>query len=129
MNGQTLHGGPRSALAVLASAAGLALWALHFTLIYAINAFACERGYEQAQLFGLPWVPAMVGLATAAILLPLALILRGTTRSLGPPVTEGGEAEPRFTTWFAAVVAGYSLLAVLFQAAPSLVLPACGVGY
>lgn len=129
MNGGMLRRGPQSAFAVLASAAGLALWALHFTLIYAINAFACERGFEHARLLGLPWVPAMVGLATLVILLPLLLILRGTTRHLGLPVTEGGQAEPRFTTWFAAAVAGYSLLAVLFQAAPSLVLPACGVGY
>ncbi|MDP3418249.1 hypothetical protein [Falsiroseomonas sp.] len=129
MNGRSLRRGPLSAFTVVASAGGLMLWALHFTLIYAINAFACERGYEAASLFGLPWVPAMIGLATLAILLPLLLILRGTVRTLGTPVLEGGEAEPRFTTWFAAAVAGYSLLAVLFQAAPALVLPACGAGY
>ncbi|MGK7861192.1 hypothetical protein [Falsiroseomonas sp. E2-1-a4] len=129
MNQGTLRRGPQSAFAVLASAGGLALWALHFTFIYVINAFACERGYEGASLFGLPWVPAMIGLATLVIVVPLLLILRGTTRTLGLPVTEGGEAEPRFTNWFAAAVAGYSLLAVLLQAAPSLVLPACGVGY
>ena len=54
MSGSSLRRGPRSAFAVLASAGGLALWALHFTLIYAINAFACERDYEDAQLLGLP---------------------------------------------------------------------------
>ncbi len=129
MTGDTLRRAPQSAFAVVASAGGLALWALHFTFIYAINAFACERGYEDAHLFGLPWVPAMIGLATLVIVVPLLLILRGTIRTLGSPVTEGGQAEPRFTAWFAAAVAGYSLLAVLLQAAPSLALPACGVGY
>ncbi|WP_439599238.1 hypothetical protein [Falsiroseomonas sp.] len=129
MSGRALRPGPRSAFSMLLSAAGFALWALHFTLVYAINAFACERGYEGARLLGLPWVPAMIGLATLVVAVPLLLILRGTTRGLAGPVTEGGEAEPRFTSWFAAAAAGYSLLAVLFQAAPSLVLPACGVGY
>ncbi|MBU8537173.1 hypothetical protein [Falsiroseomonas tokyonensis] len=129
MSGHAASRGPRATVAVLASAGGLALWALHFTLIYAINAFACERGYEGARLLGLPWVPMMIGLATLVVAVPLLLILRGATRGLGGPVTEGGQAEPRFTSWFAAAVAGYSLLAVLFQAAPSLVLPACGVGY
>ncbi|NKC32849.1 hypothetical protein [Falsiroseomonas selenitidurans] len=120
---------PRPAYAVLASAGGLVLWALHFTALYAINAFACERGYEQALLFGLPWVPTMVGLATIAILLPLGLLLGWSLAGLGGPVAEGGEAEPRFTRWFAAAAAAYALLAVLFQAAPALLMPACGVGY
>lgn len=129
MSADRLRRSPRPAYAVLAILAGFVLWALHFTMIYAINAFACERGYEREALLGLPWVPAMVGLATLPVLLPLLLVLRGTTRRLGLPVTEGGQAEPRFTTWFAAAAAGYALLAVLFQAVPSLVLPACGVGY
>jgi heme/copper-type cytochrome/quinol oxidase subunit 1 len=118
---------PRSAFSVLAIAAGFALWAVHFTLIYAINAFACERGYEAARLLGLPWVPVMVVVATLLVLLPLALLLRGAFGSLRR--SEGGEAEPDFSRWFTAAAAGYAILAVLFQAAPSLVLPACGVGY
>ncbi|MGX9966283.1 hypothetical protein ACVFYP_23375 [Roseomonas sp. F4] len=128
MNARTIRP-PRHAATVFAGASGLVLWALHFTAIYAINAFACERGREDALLFGLPWVPVMVGLATLAILLPLALVLAFSLRGLGRPVTEGGQAEPRFTLWFAAATSLYAVLAVLFQAAPSLVLPACGVGY
>ncbi|MBU8544652.1 MULTISPECIES: hypothetical protein [Roseomonadaceae] len=120
---------PRHAATVFAGAAGLVLWALHFTAIYAITAFACERGREDALLFGLPWVPVMIGLATLAILLPLALVLRFTLRGLGRPVVEGGETEPRFTLWFTAATSFYAVAAVLLQAAPAMVLPACGVGY
>jgi hypothetical protein len=118
---------PRSAFSVLAIAAGFALWALHFTLIYAINAVACERGLEGATLLGLPWVPVLVVLATLLVLLPLALLLRGAAGRLR--TAEGGEAEPDFSRWFTAASAAYAILAVLFQAAPSLVLPPCGVGY
>lgn len=120
---------PRHAATIFVGVVGLVLWALHFTAIYAINAFACERGRESALLLGLPWVPVMVGIATIAILLPLALVLRVTLRRLAGPVTEAGQAEPRFTLWFAAATSLYAVLAVLFQAAPALVLPACGVGY
>ncbi|MGG5886614.1 hypothetical protein ACLF3G_05695 [Falsiroseomonas sp. HC035] len=118
---------PRSAFSVVGITAGFVLWALHFTMIYAINAFACERGREGATLLGLPWVPVLVVVATLLVLLPLALLLRraiGTTR-----LTGGGEAEPGFRHWFTAAAAAYAMLAVLFQAAPSLVLPPCGVGY
>jgi hypothetical protein len=118
---------PRSAFSVLAITAGFVLWAVHFTLIYAINAVACERGLEGATLVGLPWVPVLVVLATLLVLLPLGLLLRGAIGSLR--VAEGGEAEPGFSRWFTAAASGYAILAVLFQAAPSLVLPACGVGY
>lgn len=120
---------PAPAFEVLRNAAGLALWALHFGLIYAINAHACERGLAGARLLGLPWVPALVGLATLAALLPLMLLLRSAVAGLGGPRLEGGEAEPRFTRWFAAAITSYAILAVLFQAAPALVVPACGAGH
>lgn len=116
----------RPAFAVLRNAAGLALWAAHFGVIYALNALACARGLAGARLFGLPWVPAVVGLATLAALLPLGLILWSAVSRLGEPLTEGGEAEPRFTRWFAAATTGYAILAVVFQAAPALVVPPCG---
>lgn len=118
---------PRSAFSVVGIAAGFALWAVHFTLIYAINAVACERGLEGATLLGLPWVPVLVVMATLLVLLPLALLLRSAVGT--PRLTGGGEAEPGFSHWFTAAAAAYAMLAVLFQAAPSLVLPPCGVGY
>lgn len=117
------------AFEMLRNAAGLALWALHFTLIYAINAHACERGLAGARLLGLPWVPVLVGLATLAVLLPLLLLLRSAVADLGAPAFEGGEAEPRFTRWFAAATSAYATLAVLFQAAPALLVPPCGPGH
>jgi hypothetical protein len=114
---------------VLRNAAGLVVWATHFGVIYAANALACERGLAGRTLFGLPGVPAVVGLATLAALLPLGLILWSEVSRLDQPLTEGGEVEPRFTRWFAAATAGYAILAVLFQAAPALLMPPCGPAY
>jgi hypothetical protein len=117
---------PRAIFQILLNALGLAIWAAHFGLIYAVHALSCERDWAAFRLLGLPWVPvAVVGL-TALALGALWLVFRGARRDLtSGPWDEGGEAEPRFTAWFAAATAAYSALAVLFQAAPALVVPGC----
>jgi hypothetical protein len=116
----------RAALQVLSAAAGLAVWAAHFGLIYAVNALACERHWAGGRLLGLPWVPVAVALLTAAALGLLWLIWRGARRDMPRGLwDEGGEAEPRFTAWVTAGTAAYSALAVLFQAAPVLILAGC----
>jgi hypothetical protein len=111
---------------LLLSALGLAIWAAHFGALYAGNALACERGPAGSRLLGLPFVPSLVVLATLAALVPLLLLLRAAARRIAGPLTEGGEAEPGFTTWFAAASSAYAILAVLFQAAPALMVPPCG---
>jgi hypothetical protein len=116
----------RAVLEVLLAAAGLAVWAAHFGLIYLVNALACERHWAGGQVLGLPWVPLAVAVLTAAALALLWLIFRGARRDMPRgPWDEGGEAEPRFTAWVTAGTAAYSALAVLFQAAPVLMLPGC----
>jgi hypothetical protein len=111
---------------VLRPLAGLAIWAAHFIIVYALTAIACERGWVTRSVAGLPWVPAMVGIAT---LVALALLAWAFRPALLPPRTvliEGGESEPRFTRWFAGSCAALSTLAVLFQALPAVMLPGCG---
>ncbi|MCR0983727.1 hypothetical protein [Roseomonas populi] len=112
-----------AARAVLWPAAGLAVWGAHFGAIYAVHAHACERGLQAGQLLGLPWVAALVAAATLLALAALALLFL-----LAQPVraaTEGGEPEPGFTRWFGAAACVLAGFAVLFQAAPAAVLPAC----
>lgn len=108
----------RPVLSVLLEVSGLGIWAAHFGAIYAVNALGCERGFGFA--------PAAIGLLTLLAAAALLLLLWRALRQLGPPLAEGGEAEPRFTRWFAAGAAGLGLLAVLFQAAPALWVPPCG---
>jgi hypothetical protein len=115
----------RPTLDVLWSTGGLVIWAAHFTAIYATTALACERGLDGTHLLGLPFVPAMVAAWTLLALGGLGLMMRGALAGLGAPLDEGGEAEPRFTRWFALAGAALAALAVLFQAVPAMVLPAC----
>jgi hypothetical protein len=118
---------PRAVFEVLLNALGLAIWAAHFGLVYAVNALSCEREWAGGRLLGLPFVPLAIVVLTVVALGALALVFRAARRRMAPgPWDEGGEAEPRFTAWFAAATAGYSALAVVFQAAPALVVPACG---
>ena len=110
---------------VLASTGGLVVWAAHFGAIYATAALACERGLTETRLLGLPFVPAMVAALTLLALGALGLVVRGAEAGRAPPLDEGGEAEPRFTAWLALAGAALGGLAVLFQAVPAMVLPAC----
>jgi len=112
-----------AARAVIWPAAGLAVWAAHFGGIYAIHAFACERGFQDATLLGLPWVAVLVVALTVLALVALLLLFL-LARPRGA-VTEGGEAEPDFTRWFGAAACVVAAFAIMFQAAPALVLPVC----
>lgn len=112
--------------ALLLSLAGLVVWAGHFAVIYAATALACERDLAGRTLLGLPWLPAMVGIATVAALALFALVLRRSVQGLTAPLMEGGEAEPRFTLWLACSTSAMAGLTVMFQAAPALLLAGCG---
>lgn len=118
---------PRAAFPILLNLLGLAIWAAHFGLVYAVAALACERDWAAGRLLGLPWVPFAIVALTALALAALFLVFRAARRRMLPgPWDEGGQAEPRFTAWFAAAAAAYSALAVAFQTLPALLLPACG---
>lgn len=120
-------GGPgRPVFGILLNALGLAIWAAHFGAIYAANAFACARGLAGARLLGLPVVPVVVSALTLLALAALAWVMRAALVRLAPPLDEGGEAEPRFTRWFAFATAALAALAVTFQGIPALVVPPCG---
>ena len=117
----------RPVLEVLLNALGLGIWAAHFGLIYAVHALACERAWITGRPLGITWSQLAIAGLTVVALGALLLVFRAALRRMGPgPWDDGGEREPRFTAWFAAATAVYSALAVVFQAAPALVLPACG---
>jgi hypothetical protein len=89
---------------ILRISAGAIVWALHFAAIYGVTALACARN-----LPGL--VPWAVGIATAlAAAAAVALIAVRT---------------PDFAGWVASGVAALALLAILWEAASVLVVPAC----
>ena len=87
---------------------GILLWALHFTAIYGFTALACARDFPRA----VPWVIGAATLVAAA--LAVALIATRWRRR--------GD----FLDWITAGVAAFALLAILWEAFPVLVVPACG---
>ena len=115
----------RGAGALVLAAAGFAVWGAHFGAVYAISALACERGLTGEMLLGLPFVPALVLLATLLALGTLVSVALPAWRHGIADATDGGEAEPRFTRWFAAASGAYAAIAILFQAAPAFVLQGC----
>lgn len=98
-------------------AAGPAVWALHFLIIYAFAALACARGFSHATLW------AVGGTTAVAVIALVAIMLRALARA-----TEGSlSAEPqRFPYWTACGFAALSLLAVAWETLPVLLLPPCG---
>jgi hypothetical protein len=87
---------------------GIAVWALHFTVIYGFAAIACARGFVQA----VPWA---IGTATLlAVVLIAGILVRSYSR------------RSEFVYWMTTGLAALSLVAVLFQTAPVFWFPTCG---
>lgn len=86
---------------------GVIVWALHFFAIYGLTGVACARGMPAA----VPWavaLPTAVAAAVAAL-----LVARGMRRR--------GE----FEHGIAAGLAGFALLAILWEALPLLMVAPC----
>ena len=96
---------PATALTI---SAGVIIWALHFTAIYGLTALACARGWEAL-------VPPAIAVATAvAVLASAAVIVAGWRR------------RDVFEHWLSATIAGFGLIAIVYEAIPVLVVPVCG---
>lgn len=106
--------------ALLFMFAGLLVWAAHLLAVYVFTAIACARGLGRAQFLGLDAVPLFVLAATAAAALALLAILVAAFRM----PSEGGDW-PRFLRWIAGAGAGLSLVAVLWQGLPALLVSPC----
>lgn len=98
-------------------AAGPAVWALHFLIIYAFAALACARGFAHAT----PWV--IGGTTAVAVTALIAIIVRALARARQGPLS--GEPQ-RFPYWSACGFAALALLAIAWETLPVLLLQPCG---
>ena len=96
---------PRTALRI---AAGVIVWALHFAAVYGGTALACARGWEGV-------VPAFIGGASAVAVLACAAI-----------IVAGWRRRAAFEHWLSATLAALGLVAIVYEAIPVLMVPACG---
>jgi hypothetical protein len=99
---------------------GLLVWGVHFGVVYAAHALACERRLAGWHVLGLPFVQAVTAAVTLCALGLLVLLARGPRF-----VADGGEEEPGFREWLAAAACLAAAIAILFQAMPAFVLPPC----
>jgi heme/copper-type cytochrome/quinol oxidase subunit 2 len=95
------------ARAGLLMAAGPLAWAAHFAAIYGFTGIACARGIAGA----VPWAIAAFTLVAAGVV--LAVIVTCLRR------------RESFEHWLAATLAGAALVAILWEAIPALLVPAC----
>jgi hypothetical protein len=87
--------------------AGPIVWALHFTVIYGLTGVACARGLPAA-------VPWGIGVATLAAGMACILILVRELRR-----------KQEFLSWVAVGLAGFALLAIVWESLPVLVVTPC----
>ena len=88
--------------------AGPVAWAVHFIAIYAVTAIACERAPASAGTV----VPIAIGILTVAAAGVAAVAMRL------PP-------QRPLVAWLGTASAALALAAILAQAAPALLVPAC----
>lgn len=87
---------------------GVIVWALHFAAIYGFTALACARGS------GALVVPAIAALSGVAVVAALAIVVAGLRR------------RHEFEGWLAAALAGFALLAIVYESLPAAIVPVCG---
>ena len=84
---------------------GIAVWALHFTVIYGFTALACARGFGAAA----PWVVGAASVVATAIAVTIILT----------------HLSSEFTRWMTASVAAAALVAIVWEGLSAFMVPAC----
>lgn len=87
--------------------AGIIIWALHLAAIYGFTALACARGWDGAVVPALWTVTAVAALASLGVM------------------TAGWRRRDVFECWLAGTVAGFGLIAIVYEAVTILLVPAC----
>jgi hypothetical protein len=112
-------------LQVLVTLGGMIAWAVQFTVIYAVTSTLCGRGWADATLLGIGIVQAVIAATTLLALVTTALmfmiLLRADRRAEGEP----SSAATGFMLQAGILINGLSLVVILWQGAPALILPAC----
>ena len=113
-----------------ALAAPMAVWAVHFVVVYSLVGLACERGLLLRSVAMLPVLTWILALLTVAALATIAWLgwnalhrWRMLRASAGTPATpRSSEAFMRLAT---ALLALLAFIAVVFTATPIPMLPPC----
>ena len=112
----------RPILRFLEATGGFLAWGAQFTAIYMVVSVACSRGWGGATLLGLPALPFLIVLATlAALVVGAGLLLLGLRRRRAEELAGSRE----FLNTVTILVSALSLVAIVYNALPGLLLPSC----
>lgn len=117
----------RNFVAVLiATAAGLLIWAAHFLIVYGSTALACTPGIGDGEEPGSNVVPTTVGMVTAVAVFAVlsALVLARRSPDLNPVRADEGSLQ-RFLRWMAGAIAALSLVAITLEGVTVIFVPPC----
>lgn len=109
---------------LLAMVAAPIVWTLHFVLCYVIVSLACAAGLTQPWLLGMDPAQAGIAVVTALALLLLAWIALAKWRTLRR-VSQHDPDLDRFFALNALLLCALSTVALVWVAAPTLLLPSC----
>jgi hypothetical protein len=106
--------------------AGFIIWAARFLAIYVFTALACAKGFAGASLADIGIVPAFIGAATLiAIAANIWVILHGVSRVRRQPEARDEFDAVPFVGYVAAAVAALSIVAIVWETLPVLIIPVC----
>ncbi|HEY0848061.1 MAG TPA: hypothetical protein VGE12_22030 [Noviherbaspirillum sp.] len=97
---------------------GPIIWAAHFVAVYVLVALACARQFAQAAWLGIGLVSWGIALLTFA---GVAGIVAIAARQY-----DGRSGQGEFERWITVTAAGLSILAIVWEAIPAVILPPCG---
>jgi hypothetical protein len=104
---------------------GLVVWGARFLSVYAFTGLACARGWAGTTLFGVGMVPVVITLATLiGVAICVVLIAISIARLRGQPA-DGEVGTLRFVDTVTVLVAGCSILAMVWETLPVLFIPIC----
>lgn len=109
---------------LLGAMSGLVAWAAQFTIIYGFAAVVCARGYGSLSVLGVGIVPFTILVATLLALGGAGLALLLALRDRGQRSADTHPTD-RFLIDTTLVVSGLSIVAILWQGLPALIVPAC----
>lgn len=104
---------------------GLIAWAVQFTIIYGITSTLCARGWAGVTLLGLGGVQMAILIATLMTFAVTAILLMASVRKDRKVSNPPASATDSFMNRASVLFNGLSLVVILWQGIPALILPAC----
>lgn len=113
---------------LVAVAIPMAVWALHFVVVYSLVGLGCERAILLQRFAALPlltWLLALVTVTALALIAWLGWRAWRRWHALGATPTPPAQPRERFLRLATALLALLAFIAVVFTATPILMLPPC----